>query len=436
MAKSETAVQKPRRLCDFLRESKRWILAEWGREVGRHASSPGLYEPWLLGHLPDLLEWVAQRLETVHTGGQPALKELPETPALERLKSGEDLEQVMHEYALLRACILRLYESQATKLGGGELAVTLREVRRFDETLDEAVSTTVSRYTLTRERTLEVRESAETTLGPEDLEILLPELRACLPEQEHAQRRLLDVILAIKRNAAEALQHRNARYIQSFLGFISHELHSPLNVITLQAGAMERLECGDDRHKQFARRIITASRRMTGLIDVLNHLLRERFHHGIVIFPEAANLQDLWRDVLKELEDLSPEPRLRLSTQGDLQGEWDPKRVVQLLGILGKLALRHSPKESLVDLAFRDEGDTVCMELHHEGPPIPADDLPHFFTSWGMAPDLGRLLLPGIVRAHGGTLTVRSSETEGTTFTVKLPRYSSKKKAGDEAAVR
>lgn len=431
MVKRETVVQKPMRLGDFIREFKRWIMVDWEREVRRHPFSQGLFEPRLLGHLPDLLDWVAGRVEAVHTGGHPAPKEPREGHPLALLATGQDLEEVVHEYALLRACILRLYEAHAEKRGGGELAVTLREVRRFDETFDEAVSTAVSHFSRTREST-RVDPFAEVVLGPEDLELLLPELRACLPGQEDAQRRLLEAILAIKRRTGTEYWAPTLRSIERFLGFINHDLRNPLNVIALSARMMVLHEGGVEPHARYLRRISAAARRMERMLSCLKDLMREQFLGGLSIGPRAANLQQLWPDVLKELEDHSPQQRLRLSTQGDLQGEWDPERMVQLLGSLCMGALCHGHEEGIVDCALRDEGDTVCMEVHYGGPTIPEDLLPRLFTSFGISAGLGdnRILL-AIVRAHGGTLDVRSTDAEGTTFTVKLPRYHSRKKAGD-----
>lgn len=432
MVKRETVVQKPMRLGDFIREFKRWIMVDWEREVRRHPFSLGVSEPRLLGHLPDLLEWVACRVEAVHTGGHPAPKEPRAGHPLALLATGQDLEEVVHEYALLRACILRLYEAHAEKRGGGELAVTLREVRRFDETLDEAVLTATSRCARTHARIPD--PLAEVALEPEDLELLLPELRACLPGQEHAQKRLLDAILALKREHAEVHRCRTARAIMPFLSFLEHNLRNLLHFISTNARMMERLECGVASHANVVSLILVATSLTDKMRSILLDLLRERFHGGIAITPEATQLQVLWGEAVKELEGRYRESRVRLSTQGDLQGEWDPRRVVQLLGILCENALVHSLEDSIVDCALRDEGDTVCMELHHKGPTIPAESLSRCFTSYDGSADPERALVPVIVRAHGGTLAVRSSDAEGgTTVTVKLPRYGSKKQRTDAA---
>jgi hypothetical protein len=93
-------------------------------------------------------------VETVHTGEHQTLEEIPEVHALDRLEAGYDLEEVSHEYALLRGFILRLYEAHAETVEAGELGVMPREVRRFNQTFDVAVRAAVSCYARTRERTL------------------------------------------------------------------------------------------------------------------------------------------------------------------------------------------------------------------------------------------------------------------------------------------
>ena len=92
-----------------------------------------------------------------------------------------------------------------------------------------------------------------------------------------------------------------------------------------------------------------------------------------------------------------------------------------------------------MDVVLRDEGDTVCLEVHNMGAPIPADQLPHIFDPFrqattGKGPPasglgLGLFIVQQIVHAHGGTVTVRSTEADGTTFTVRLPRDSRKSPA-------
>ena len=96
-------------------------------------------------------------------------------------------------------------------------------------------------------------------------------------------------------------------------------------------------------------------------------------------------------------------------------------------------ALQHSPASGTVRVDVRDEGDRVLLETSNAGPPIPSEVLPHLFESGRRGPPgrgrkessglgLGLYIVQQIVLAHGGTISVRTSAEEGTTFTVSLPR--------------
>jgi two-component system, sensor histidine kinase and response regulator len=75
--------------------------------------------------------------------------------------------------------------------------------------------------------------------------------------------------------------------------------------------------------------------------------------------------------------------------------------------------------------------DSVEVEVHNQGT-IPADQLPHIFEamsegersrarSGGLG--LGLFITRQILRSHGGNITVESSDSAGTTFSVRLPRH-------------
>ncbi|WNG62774.1 GAF domain-containing protein [Archangium gephyra] len=622
-------------------------------------------------------------VETVHTGQHETLAGVPEVHALDRLEVGYDLDEVAHEYALLRACILRLYEAHAKDVGTDNLAVTLAEVRRFNETFDEAVSTAVSRYAQTRARTLVALDRiSQAALGQENVEDFLPRLLrvilestesvdsvilllrdgntlrvravvgveeevpadfslqvgegftgkvaaegrplelhsaatdplvknpvihargiktlygvplsyegevigvakmgslrassfsnedkllfrvmvqrissllflARLQEREQAQKSLLDAILIhlpvgvavveapsgrvllgnqaferiwqhpviyspdvagyreyrgfhadgrpldppewpiaralegevvqdmeigiqrgdgtrgmtlqssapirdaegriiaavvtlldiTDRKAVEEQQRRMVEFRERFLGIVSHDLRNPLNTVLLSAKAMMQSEQVLKEQVKNVRRIIGSTERMRRMITDLLDFTRGRLGGGIPSVPEPMNLQQLCRHLLEELEASHSGRELRLEAAGNLLGEWDPDRLAQMVGNLCKNALDYSPEDTPVDLVLHDEGDTVCLEVHNTGAPIPPDQLPHVFEPFRQATmdrrmptsglGLGLFIVEQIAHAHGGTVTVRSTEAEGTTFTVKLPRHSRRSPAGSTQA--
>ena len=179
MVKNESpgSEHEPLRLGVFIRQNRVRILDDWEGVVRQLPYAQGLSHPRLLDHLPDLLERIANVVDTVHTGGTSSLDDMPEVHALERLDSGYDLDEVAEEYALLRTCILQLYGEHVGLMGATSMAVAMREVVSFNRTFDEAVSAAVSRYARARERTLVALDRiSEAAFGKEELDVFLPRL--------------------------------------------------------------------------------------------------------------------------------------------------------------------------------------------------------------------------------------------------------------------
>ena len=75
----------------------------------------------------------------------------------------------------------------------------------------------------------------------------------------------------------------------------------------------------------------------------------------------------------------------------------------------------------------RAEDDRVLLEVIDSGPGIPPDVRAHifepFFTTKADGTGLGLSVSYGIIAAHGGTITIPRSSSEGTTFCIALPAY-------------
>jgi PAS domain S-box-containing protein len=237
-------------------------------------------------------------------------------------------------------------------------------------------------------------------------------------------------ITARKRTEMELRQAADFR--ERFLGIVSHDLRNPLNAILLSANVLIRSDSVVQHHLRNVRRIASSAERMERMIGDLLDFTRGRLGGGIPITPRPANLRAICRQVLEELEAGNPQRELRLSTRGELfHGEWDADRLAQLLGNLGKNALDYSPENLPVSFVLRDEGDSVCVEIHNAGPPIPAHQLPRIFEPFRRATGeghpssglgLGLFIVQQIAHSHGGRVEVRSTPAEGSTFTVRLPR--------------
>jgi signal transduction histidine kinase/putative methionine-R-sulfoxide reductase with GAF domain len=237
-----------------------------------------------------------------------------------------------------------------------------------------------------------------------------------------------------ERKRAEEQLRRTAEFRERFLGIVSHDLRNPLNAIRLSAIALLRSDDLAERHVRGVRRIVSSAERMKRMISDLLDFTRGRLGEGIPVGSSPVDLAVLGREVVEELEAGHPGREVMLEVEGDLRGEWDADRLSQLLINLGKNALDYSPEETPVRLALHGEDEAVRLEVHNQGPPIPPERLESIFEPFRrFAPDrgfssscsglgLGLYIVDQIVRAHGGSLSVRSNAEEGTTFTVWLPR--------------
>jgi PAS domain S-box-containing protein len=229
---------------------------------------------------------------------------------------------------------------------------------------------------------------------------------------------------------AEDELRRSLEFQEQVMGILGHDLRTPLSVISTSAALMLRSGELPQRELRLTGRIAEGAERMARMISDLLDYSRAR-GPGIPVHHQPLNLRHLARHAIEELGVAYPARVVRLSADEDTQGLWDGDRLSQVMGNLLGNALRYSPEDSPVDVQVRDAGESVALAVHNLGSPIPHDHLATLFDPFRRGPGahrspeglgLGLFIVREIVRAHGGTVHVTSSEAAGTTFTLHLPR--------------
>jgi PAS domain S-box-containing protein len=227
------------------------------------------------------------------------------------------------------------------------------------------------------------------------------------------------------RKRREEETQRTARFREHFVGVLGHDLRNPLTAIVTSAQLLLRYGDLPERQSKVVGRVATSADRMARMIDDLLDFARSRLGGGFPIHPQRIDLRTLCEQVVEELE-FAYTRAIPVDAQGDLWGNWDPDRTAQAVSNLVGNAIQHSGAE--VHVRLRGDADTVTLQTHNRGPPIPPEVLPHVFEPGRRGPSragglgLGLFIVQQIVLAHGGTIDVKSTAQTGTVFTVRLPR--------------
>jgi signal transduction histidine kinase len=134
--------------------------------------------------------------------------------------------------------------------------------------------------------------------------------------------------------------------------------------------------------------------------------------------------------VIDEVRSTYAEREIQFDSDGDLSGSWDAERIKQMASNLLLNAAQHGSGNKVTVTAMGEQ-DSVLLEVHNDGPPIPNDMIATIFDPLVQAGDprrgrtglgLGLFIVKAIVSAHRGTITVNSTQDGGTIFSVRLPR--------------
>lgn len=216
------------------------------------------------------------------------------------------------------------------------------------------------------------------------------------------------------------------RLNEMFVAAVSHDLRSPLSTLLMGASVLHG-KLVDPTLERTLARMRSSAERMRGMLDELYDLARVRLAGGIAIEPSPTDFGRLAQRVADELGVAHPERSLLVEAEGDsCEGHWDEARLAQVLANLIGNALRHGDSKQPVRVRWQGAVEALVLEVHNGGA-IPSSVGEHLFDPFRRGTrardslGLGLYIVRQIVLAHAGSIDVASTETEGTTFRVRLP---------------
>ncbi|WP_179283470.1 sensor histidine kinase [Bordetella genomosp. 9] len=328
-------------------------------------------------HIPKILENIARDLRTAQSEAASIAKSRGEAAArlgtdadihgLQRAKIGLSIAQVLAEYRALRSSVLRLWLEKCTPDED-----SIRDVGRFNEAIDEAISESV---------------------------------RAFVTETENRR--------------------------QLFLAALGHDLRGPLHAITLATNAIAI--AGQQKSAKLIDVLKKGTSRIAELLDSLLDFNLIGLGGRMTLNKATADLQQHCEEELYLSRAASPGVSIEFVASGNCEGEFDASRMREALGNLLSNAIKHGIACQPILVELRGTPDAIHLTVSNaiDGT-IPASELALLFEPMrrraGKSQSnershlgLGLFITKEIAKAHGGDVTATCDRNQ-ISFTLSIPR--------------
>ncbi len=233
---------------------------------------------------------------------------------------------------------------------------------------------------------------------------------------------------AASEGEAARLEAETERLRSSLLSSVSHDLRTPLAVITGAASALLDAPFDAAVQRDLLAAICDESARLTVLVK--NLLDMTRLAAGaITVRKEWQSLEAVVGAAVGRVEDRLGGRTLRVRVPSDLPlVPFDAVLVEQVLINLLENAAKYTPAATPVEVLASVDATTIVLEVADRGPGVPEAERSRIFDKFYRLPGgtasgagLGLAICRGVVQAHGGQIWVADREGGGARFLFTLP---------------
>jgi signal transduction histidine kinase len=222
------------------------------------------------------------------------------------------------------------------------------------------------------------------------------------------------------------------RQRQQMTADIAHELRNPLSVIRGNLEAMlDGIYAADGEHLGAVYEETLLLQRLVRDLRLLS--LADAGQLELLV--TEVDVSNLLRGIVDSAQAIADDKEIDLALDlapDEIVVQGDVDRLRQVIGNLISNALRYTSHGGQVVVCGWAQGERVSVAVRDSGPGIAPDDLPHVFDRFyrtdaararaSGGSGLGLAIARALVEAHGGTIEVRSTLGQGTTFVLSIPK--------------
>jgi len=245
-----------------------------------------------------------------------------------------------------------------------------------------------------------------------------------------------DITLAVRQQKENLAFKMANKYKDEFLANTSHELRTPLHgiigltedLISTQSAALT------EEAKDTLQIVVSCARRLTDLVNGILDLAK--LNREIRLTKKVTLLQSVAEEVIRLSTPLAmiKQIQIKSSVPKNLPPVLaDEARVKQVLHNLMGNAIKFCDK-GIVEISVKEECTFIRVDITDNGIGIPSQALKTIFEPFFQPMDrenrtkyggtgLGLPIAKKLIELHGGTINVKSSPGNGSTFTFTIPVY-------------
>lgn len=226
---------------------------------------------------------------------------------------------------------------------------------------------------------------------------------------------------------------------QEFFSNASHELKTPLTSIKGYTELLENGMAADEAAgKEFLARIRREAENMTSLINDILMISRLETKEAEVVMSEVR-MDSLLKEIMEELQMLAVKQQVEITWESkEIVFYANPQQLKELISNLAANAIQYNRIGGKVHVSVDKVREEIIIQVFDTGMGIPEESLPRVFERFyrvdkgrskkAGGTGLGLSIVKHVVGYYGGTIDVQSKTDIGTTFTVRLPDKSNRKK--------